>query len=192
MAAHQAPPSLGFSRQEHWSGLPFPSPMHKSESEVAQSCPTLSDPMDCSPGSGSPVHAVFQARVLKWGAIAFWQCIKKQRHHFADKGPSSQSYGFSSSHLWIWEFDHKEGLSAEELMLLNSCVGEDSWESFELQGDQTSPKGKQPKVFTGRTDAEAPTLWPPDVKSQLAGKDPGVRKDWKQKEKRAAEDEMLR
>ena len=45
-AAHQAPPSLGFSRQEHWSGLPFPSPMHvKSESEVAQSCPTLSDPM---------------------------------------------------------------------------------------------------------------------------------------------------
>ena len=46
-AAHQAPPALGFSRQEHWSGLPFPSPMH--ESEVAQSCPTLSDPMDCSP-----------------------------------------------------------------------------------------------------------------------------------------------
>ena len=55
MAAHQAPPSLGFSRQEHWSGLPFPSPMHESESEseVAQSCPTLSDPIDCSPpGSG--------------------------------------------------------------------------------------------------------------------------------------------
>ena len=53
-ASHQAPPSLGFSRQEHWSGLPFPSPMHEteSESEVAQWCPTLSDPMDCSfPGS---------------------------------------------------------------------------------------------------------------------------------------------
>ena len=49
MAAHQAPLSLGFSRQEHWSGLPFLSPMHESESEVAQSCPTLSDPMDCSP-----------------------------------------------------------------------------------------------------------------------------------------------
>ena len=48
MAAHQAPPSLGFSRQEHWSGLPFPSPMHESESKVAQSCPTLSDPMDCN------------------------------------------------------------------------------------------------------------------------------------------------
>ena len=71
-AAHQAPPSLGFSRQEHWSGLPFPSPMQevKSKSEVAQSCPTLSDPMDCSP-PGSSVHGIFQARVLEWGAIAF-------------------------------------------------------------------------------------------------------------------------
>ena len=69
-AAHQALLSLGFSRQEHWSGLPFPSPMHESESEVAQSCPTLSDPMDCSL-PGSSVHGIFQARVLEWGAIAF-------------------------------------------------------------------------------------------------------------------------
>ena len=69
MAAHQAPPSLGFSRQEHWSGLPFPSPMQKSESEVAQSCLTLSDPMDCSL-PGSSVHGIFQATVLEWGAIA--------------------------------------------------------------------------------------------------------------------------
>ena len=60
-------PSLGFSRQEHWSGLPFPSPRHESESEVAQSCPTLSDPMDCSP-PGSSVHGIVQARVLEWGA----------------------------------------------------------------------------------------------------------------------------
>ena len=70
MAAQQAPPSLGFSRQELWSGLPFPSPMHKSESEVAQSCPTLNDPMDCGP-PGSSIHGIFQARVLEWGAIAF-------------------------------------------------------------------------------------------------------------------------
>ena len=63
-------PSLGFSRQEHWSGLPFPSPMHESESEVSQSCRTLSDPMDCSlPGSSA--HRIFQARVLEWGATAF-------------------------------------------------------------------------------------------------------------------------
>ena len=59
-AAHQAPLSMGFSRQEHWSGLPFPSPMH--ESEVAQSCPTLRDFMDCSL-PGSSVHGIFQARV---------------------------------------------------------------------------------------------------------------------------------
>ena len=72
MAAHQAPPSLGFSRQDHWSGLPFPSPMQerKSESEVAQSCLTLSDPMHCSL-PGSSVHGICQARVLEWGAIAF-------------------------------------------------------------------------------------------------------------------------
>ena len=72
MAAHQAPPSLGFSRQEHWSALPFPSPMHESESEseVTQSSLTLSDPMDYSP-PGSSIHGIFQARVLEWGAIAF-------------------------------------------------------------------------------------------------------------------------
>ena len=62
-AAHQALPSLGFSRQERWSGLPFPSPMHevKSESEVAQSCPTLRDPMDCSL-PGSSVHGIFPGK----------------------------------------------------------------------------------------------------------------------------------
>ena len=88
MTAHQAPPSLGFSRQEHWSGLPFPSPMRESESEVAQSCPTLSDPMDCRlPGSSN--HGIFQARVLEWGAIAFSAPATKLDH-------LSDSYGFSS------------------------------------------------------------------------------------------------
>ena len=72
MATHQAPPSLGFSRQEHWSGLPFPSPVHESEkwkwsrSVVSDS----SDPMDCSL-PGSSVHGIFQAKVLECGAIAF-------------------------------------------------------------------------------------------------------------------------
>ena len=68
MAAHQASPSLGFSRQEHWSGLPFPSAMH--ESEVAQLYPTLSDPMDCSLPASS-VHGIFQVKVLEWGDIVF-------------------------------------------------------------------------------------------------------------------------
>ena len=78
----------------------------KSESEVSQSCLTLSDPMDYSL-PGSSVHGIFQARVLEWGAIAFSddeprQHIKKQRHHFADKCLYSQSYGFfPSSHVWM-------------------------------------------------------------------------------------------
>ena len=69
---------MGFSRQEYWSGLPFPSPMHerKSESEVVQLYPTLRDPRDCSlPGSSA--HGIFQARVLEWGTIAF--SIKQPR-----------------------------------------------------------------------------------------------------------------
>ena len=74
MAAHQAPPSLGFSRQEHWSGLPFPSPMQESESEVAQSYPTLSNPMDCSLPDSS-IHGIFQARILEWAAISFSNII---------------------------------------------------------------------------------------------------------------------
>ena len=70
--AQQAPPSLGFSRQEHWSGLPFPFLKYETEkeSEVTPSCLTLRDPMDCSlPGSSA--LGIFQARVLEWGAIAF-------------------------------------------------------------------------------------------------------------------------
>ena len=87
MAAHLAPPSLGFSWQEHWSGLPFPSPMR--ENEVAQSCPTLRNPMDCSP-PGSPVHGIFHARVLEWCAIAFstdlccWHKLQFNRDRMVD------------------------------------------------------------------------------------------------------------
>ena len=121
------------------------------------------------------------------------QLIKKQKHHFADKGLYSQSYGFSSSYLWKWELDHKKRLNAEELILSNYGIGEDSWESLGQQGDKTvSPKGNQPWIYTGRTDAEAPVLWPPDAKSPLTGKDPDAGKDWGQEEKGATEDEMFR
>ena len=77
-------------------------------------------------------------------------------------------------------------LSAEELMLLNCGVGEDSWESLGLQGDQSW-------VFTGRTDVETetPILWPPDAKSWLIGKDPVAGKDLGQEEKGTTEDEMV-
>ena len=115
------------------------------------------------------------------------QHIKKQRHHFANKGPHSQSYGFSSSHAWMWETDYKEGRA-----LKNGCfwtvVLEKTLESpldcKEIK--PLNPKGNQPWMFIGRTDAEAEVLilWSPDVKSQLNGKDPDAGKDWRQKEKR--------
>ena len=129
------------------------------------------------------------------GQYTFWQHIKKQRRHFANRGPYSQSYGFSGSHIWMWELDHKEGWA-----LKNWCfwtvVLEKTLESplscKEIKS--VSPKGNQPWIFIGRTDdeAEAPVLCPPDVKNWLIGKDPDVGKDWRQKEKRVAEDEIVR
>ena len=79
-------------------------------------------------------------------------------------------------------------------MLLN-CDSGDSGECLGLQGIKpVNPKGNQPQIFIGRTDAEAeaPIIWPPDVKSWLIGKDPDAGKNWSQKEKRVAEDEMVR
>ena len=76
-------------------------------------------------------------------------------------------------------------------MLLNSGAGDDSWESLGQQGDQTNPKGNQPWIFFGRTDAEAPIICSPEAKCQFIGKDPDAEKDWRQKEKRVAENEMF-
>ena len=111
------------------------------------------------------------------------QHIKKQRHHFACQGPSSQSYGFSSGHMLMWELNHKEGWAPKNWYF---CVGEDSLESLRLLGDQSvNPKGNQPWIFIGGSDAgaKAPIFWPPDVKSWLTGIDPNSGKDWRQKEK---------
>ena len=88
--------------------------------------------------------------------------------------------------LWI-------KLSAEELMLLNCGVGEDSWESLDCKKIQpVYPKGDQPWVFIGRTDVEAeiPILWPPHAKSWLIGKDPNAGRDWGKEKKWTTEDEM--
>ena len=122
------------------------------------------------------------------------QCIKNQRYHFADKGPFSQNYGFSGSHVWMWELDYKVGWT-----LKNSCfwtvVLEKTLDSLldckEIQ--PVHPKGNQSWVFIGRSDVEAetPTLWPPDAKSWLIGKDPDAGKDWGQEEKGTTEDEMV-
>ena len=119
--------------------------------------------------------------------------VLKSRHHFADKGLSSQSYGFSNSHVWMWEFDHKEGWAMKNWCLWNVLEKtlESPLDSKEIK--PVNPKGKEPWIFFGRIDAEAeaPILWPPDVKSQLTGKDPYAGKDWGQEEKGAAEDEMV-
>ena len=91
-------PSLGFSRQEHWSGLHFllQCIKVKSESEIAQSCLTLCDPMDCSL-PGSSIHGIFQARVLEWGAIAFTGTLNlistiSYESKFLDHFPESRRY----------------------------------------------------------------------------------------------------
>ena len=120
--------------------------------------------------------------------------LKKQRHHFADKGSYSQSYGFSSSHAQLWELDHKEGLVPKnwcfQMVVLKKTL-ESPLDSKEIK--PVDSKGNKPWLFTGRTDAEAeaPILCPPDVKSQLIGKDPDAGKDWGQEEKGVAEDEMV-
>ena len=123
------------------------------------------------------------------------QHIKKQRHHFANKGPSSQSYGFSSSHVWMWELDHKEGWVLKNwyfgTVVLEKTL-ESPLDSKEIQ--PIHPKGNQPWIFIGRTDGEAevPILWTPDAKSWLTGKDSDAGKDWGQEEKGATEDEIAR
>ena len=122
------------------------------------------------------------------------QHIKKQRDYFANKSPYSQSYGFSSSHVGMCELDRKEGWPSKnwcfQTVVLEKTL-ESPLDSKEIQ--PVSPKENQPWIFIGRTDAkvEAPRVWPPDVKSQLTGKDPDAGKDWGQMEKRAAENEMV-
>ena len=110
--------------------------------------------------------------------------IKKQRHYLADKGLYSQSYGFSSGHVWMRELDYK-GISVPKNWCFWTVVLEKTLES-PLDCKETKPvncKGNQSWIFTGRTDAEAPTLWPSDAKSWLIGKDPDAGKYWRQEEK---------
>ena len=123
------------------------------------------------------------------------QHIKKQRDCFANKDPSSQGYGFSSSHVWMWELDYKERW-AQKNWCFWTVVLEKTFESplhcKEIQ--PVHPKGDQSWVFIGRTDAEAetPVLWPPDVKSWLIGKDPDTGEDWRRGEMGTTENEIVR
>ena len=121
------------------------------------------------------------------------QHIKKQRHHFANKDPYSQSFGFSISHVRRWDLDHKEGWMSKNWCFW-TVVLEKTLESplDRKEIKPVYPKGNQSWIFIGRTDAEAETqiLWPPDVKSWIIGKDPDAEQDWRQ-EKGMTEDEMV-
>ena len=111
---------------------------------------------------------------LKKGYDQPRQCMKKQRHYFANKGPYSQSYDFSSSHVWIWELDHKEGWAPKNWCFWNVVLEKTLESPLDIKEIKpVNPEGNQPWIFTGRTDAEAetPILWLPDVKRQLIGKD---------------------
>ena len=109
-------------------------------------------------------------------------------------GPYSQSYGFSSSHVWMWEMDHKKGLAPKNwcfwTVVLEKTL-ESPLDCKEIK--PVSPKGNEPWILIGRTNtqAETPILGPHDSKSQLIRKDPDAGTDWGQEEKGAAEDEMV-
>ena len=110
------------------------------------------------------------------------------------EGESSQSYGFSSNHVWMWELDHKESWVPKNWYFL-TVVSEKTLESLldNKEIKPVNPKGSQSWIFTGRTDAESKTLilWPPDAKNWLSGKNPDAGKDWSQEKREMTEEEMV-
>ena len=120
--------------------------------------------------------------------------ILKSRHYFANKVPSSQSFGFSSSHVGVWELDCKESWAPKNwcfwTIVLEKTL-ESPLDSKEIQ--PVHPKGNQSWIFIGRTDAEteAPILWPPAAKNWVIWKDPDAGNDWRREEKGMKEDEMV-
>ena len=119
--------------------------------------------------------------------------LKSRDITFANKGLSSQGYGFSSSRVWMWELDYKESWAPKN-WCFQTMVLEKTLESpLDCKKSQpVHPKGNQFWIFIGRTDVEAETLvlWPPDVKSWLIWKDPDAGKDWRREEKGTTEDEI--
>ena len=151
---------------------------------------------------GAPKSLQMVTSAMKWKMLAPWkksydqprQHIKEQRHYFANRSPFSQSYGFPSSHVWMWELDYKESWTQKN-WCFQTVVLEKTLESpldcKEIQ--PVHPKGNQSWIFIRRTGAEteALILGPCEAKSWLTGKDPDAGKDWRQ-EKWVAEDEMVR
>ena len=162
----------------------------KRESEAAQSCPTLSDPMDCSP----PGSSMGFSRQEYWNVVPSssptWNNRLVQNW---EKSASSQGCGFSSSHVWMWELDHKESRVPKNWRFWTVVLEKTLERPLDCKEIQpVHPKGDQSWMFIGRSDAgaETPILWPPDAKSWLIWKDLDVGKDWRQ-EKGTTEDEMV-
>ena len=142
---------------------------------------------DCS-------HEIKRRLLLGRKAMTNLGSILKSRHYVADSSPSSQSYGFSSSHVWMWELDYKESWAPKNWCFWTVVLEKTLESPLDFREIQpVHPKGNQSCIFIGRTDAEveAPILWPPDVKNWLLGKDPDAGKDWRQEEKGTTVDKMV-
>ena len=179
--------------------------------------------MDCSL-PGSSVHGIFQAIVLEWITISFskgssqprdrtwvshiidrrftiWargDCprlhVNKQRHYFANRGPSSQRYGFSSSHIWMWVLDYKESWTPKNWCFWAVVLEQILESPLNCKDIQpVHPKWIQSWLFIGRTDAEAetPIFGHLMQRTDLFKKNPDAGKDWKWEEKGMTEDEMV-
>ena len=142
---------------------------------------------------GNYSHDIKRCLLLRRKVLTNLDSILKSRHHFANKGLSSQGYGFSSGHVWMWKLDVKKAehrrIDAFWTVVLEKTL-ESPLDCKEIQ--PVHSKGDQSQLFIGRTDAEAetPIIWIPDAKSWLIGKDPDAGKDWGQEEKGMTEDEM--
>ena len=123
------------------------------------------------------------------------QRIKKQRHYFANKGLSSQSYGFSSCHVWMWKLDYKESWAPKNWCFWTVVLEKTLDSPLDCKEiEPVYPKGNQPWIFIGRRtdgEAETPNTWPPDAKTWFIWKDPEAGKDWRWEEKGTTEDEMV-
>ena len=150
-----------------------------------------------APQSLQIVTEAMKLRHLLFGrkAMTNLDCLLKSRDCFASKVPYSQSYDFSSRHIWVWEMEHnKEGWTLKNWCFWLVVLKKTLESSLDCKvAKSVSPKGNQSSIFIGRTNAkgEAPILWPPDVKSSLIRKYPDAWKDWRQGEKRMTEDEMV-
>ena len=140
-------------------------------------------------------HEIKRCLLLGRKAMTYLDSILKSRDIILPtKGLSSQSYGFPSSHVWMWELHYKESWALKNrcfwTVVLEKTL-ESPLECKEIQ--QVHPKGSQSWIVIGRTDAEdeTPILWPPDAKNWLTEKDPDAGKDWRQEEKGLADDDMV-